>query len=198
MALLPTLSLGDLRQGVPIVDARGMPSDVLLRIINGNSRATASVVNEIGDFVVDLATLNGLVTAAQTAADEAQAAAAAAAGISELTDSYVSGLTITATDAGSDVTISVSAHTRHYPQPDGTTRDVSVNAGSVLAQPYSTNLWIYYDQASRAGGAVTYAAATAPVAQVGDRHSVGGVATPAALGAPVPGKPVRAPGYVEI
>lgn len=137
--------------------------------------------------------------AAQDAADLAIAAAASAdqaaddsAAATALQNSWVSGLTITATDAGADVTITISAHTRNY--ADGTS--VAVTGGSLTGRAYSTLYYVYYDQASRAGGAVTYASTTSSTtaAQTGDRHTVGQVTTPAALGGPVGGYGPRAPG----
>lgn len=134
-------------------------------------------------------------TAAASAAETANTAATSASEASALATSGTSGLTITATDAGSNVTVSISAHTRVY--GDGTS--VSVNSGNITALAYSTVYYIYYDQASRAGGAVTYQATTsqATAAQTGDRHSLGAVTTPAAAAGPVTGSPNLPPGVVE-
>ena len=134
--------------------------------------------------------------AAQSAADNAQTAADDAAAATAIANSYVTGVTITATDAGTDATISISAHTRYY--ADGT--NVSVNLGSVTGLAYSTLYYIYYDQASRAGGAVTYQATTseATAAQVGDRHTVGSVTTPAAAAPDNTGDFVYPPGVGNI
>lgn len=150
-----------------------------------------------------------LIAAAQAAADAADAAAIAAnaaaaaaqgaaddaASISQLTSSGVSGLTMTATDAGANATITISGHTRVY--GDGTS--VSVTGGTVTGLLYSTTYYVYYDQPSRAGGAVTYAATTnqATGAQTGDRHALGAVSTPAALGGPINGNNNLPPGVVE-
>ena len=135
-------------------------------------------------------------TSAQTAADTAQGTADDIAAASELANSYVTGATISAADAGTDVTISISAHTRSYPQPDGSTVDVAVSAGSVTGQPYSSLIYVYYDDPARAGGAVTYAAtgSEATAAQIGDRHTVGAVNTPAAAAPPSSGGYTRPPG----
>ena len=133
--------------------------------------------------------------AAQTAADTANTAAVTVAADSSLASSGVSGLTMTATDAGTDATITISAHTRIY--GDGTS--VSVSGGTVTGLAYSTGFFVYYDQASRAGGAVTYQATTsaATAAQTGDRHSLGAVTTPAAAGPPNDGNVNLPPGVVE-
>lgn len=133
--------------------------------------------------------------AATTAATTAQTAADDAGSASALATSGTSGLTITATDAGASATITISAHTRVY--GDGTS--VAVSGGSVAGLAYSTVFYVYYDQASRAGGAVTYVTTTsqATAAQTGDRHSLGAVTTPAAAAGPVTGAPNLPPGVVE-
>lgn len=168
-----------------------------------------SVVEAIETAFNALADTVALIEAAQAAADAANAAAATAntaaataqtaadtvEASSALTNSYTTGLTITATDAGSNVTIAMSAHTRRY--ADGSS--VSVNAGNVPALAYSTSYWIFYDQASRLGGAVTYQASTSIQGNgtAANRHFIGAVTTPAALGGPVGGNVVRPPGFAE-
>jgi hypothetical protein len=139
---------------------------------------------------------NAAAASAQTAATNAQTAADDTAEAGALANSYVSGATITATDVGAHVTVAISAHTRKYPQPDGSTVDVAVSGGSVTGLIYSTTYFIYYDDPARAGGAVTYAATTSDTtaAQIGDRHVVGQVTTPAALAAPSGGSAIRPPG----
>ncbi len=93
------------------------------------------------------------------------------------------------------MTIAISAHTRIY--GDGTS--VAVAGGTLTGQPYSTSIWVAYDQPSRAGGAVSYQAfLTVQGNGAGDpdRHFVGAVATPAAAAPPVDGLPVIPPGGV--
>ena len=135
---------------------------------------------------------NAAAAAADTAATNAQTAADGAAATAALSSSGVTGVTITGTDAGANATVSITAHTRVY--GDGTS--VSVNAGSVTGLAYSTLYYIYYDQASRAGGAVTYVATTSQTtaAQTGDRHLVGQVTTPAAAAPDTGGDYVGPPG----
>lgn len=137
-------------------------------------------------------TAQSAATTAQTAADDAQTSADGANSVASLTNSGVTGCTITGADAGANVTVTISAHTRKY--GDGTS--VAVNGGTVTALAYTTTYFIYYDQASRLGGAVTYAATTseATAAQTGDRHLVGMVVTPAAAAPNTDGDYVRVPG----
>ena len=133
--------------------------------------------------------------AANVAAGVAQAAAVDAGADASLASSGASGLTMSATDAGASATITISAHTRVY----GNGTSVSVTGGSVTGLSYSTGYYIYYVQASRLGGAVTYQATTnsALAAQTGDTHSLGAVTTPAAAGAPIDGNINLPPGVRE-
>lgn len=141
-------------------------------------------------------TANISATTANTAATAAQTTATTVTAANSLQNSYVTGATLTGTDAGANVTVTVSAHTRMY----GNGTSVAVSAGSVTALAYSTLFYIYYDDAARTGGAVTYAATTssATAAQTGNRHLVGSVLTPAALAAPSTGKYVQPPGVGAI
>ncbi len=139
---------------------------------------------------------------AQTAADNADAAAAAAQGAADATaeatalaNSTVTGLTLTATDAGSDATITISAHTRVY--GDGTT--AAISGGALTARAYSTDYWVFYDAPKGTTGTVTYQTATTVQGNAtgaANRHFVGAVTTPAALGGPIDGIGVIPPGGV--
>lgn len=160
--------------------------DALNSVIDAQNAAAAADAAAIA--------ANAAADNAQTAATTAQAAADGAGEASALATSGTSGLTITATDAGADVTITISAHTRVY--GDGTS--VAVSGGSLTGRPYSTDLYIYYDDATRAGGAVAYQStiSQSSAAQTGDRHSLGAVRTPAAAAGPVTGAPNLPPGVV--
>ena len=141
---------------------------------------------------------NSAAATANSAASAAQSTADSISSADQLAKSYVSGTPpiLTASDAGSDATITIAAHTRNYPQPDGTVTSVSVAGGTLTGRSYSTVYYVYYDQASRAGGTVSYQTTTsdATAAQIGDRHCVGAVETPAAAAPPNDGAYTRAPG----
>lgn len=139
---------------------------------------------------------NTAAAAANSAAEVAQTSANDAAKVAALTNSGVTGVTITASDAGASASIVISAHTRVY----GTGTSVTVSGGSVTGLSYSTDYYIYYDQPSRLGGTVTYQATTnkATAAQTGDRHLVGTVQTPAAAAPNVEGKYVDLAGLGSI
>src|SRR5690606_13036501 len=70
----------------------------------------------------------------------------------------------------------ISAHSRVY----GNGTIVSVNAGTISGLDHDTYYYIYYDDPTRTGGAVSYQATTieANAAQINDRHLVGAVRTP--------------------
>lgn len=130
--------------------------------------------------------------AANAAAVTAQSAADDVLDASSLASSYVTNFTPPMVSGASTGIVTIAAHDRVY--GDGTT--VSVLGGSVATgQANPTIVYIYYDQASRAGGAVTYAYSTdeGDAAQIGDRHSVGAVEIPAAGSAS--GGYARPPGY---
>lgn len=125
---------------------------------------------------------------AATAAAAAQTSADSVTSDTSLSNSYVFGVAIVGHDAGASATVSISAHTRLY----GNGVQVSVNSGSVTSLAYSTSYYIYYDDPSRAGGAVTYHVTTsissaAQSATNPNRHFVGTIITPAALAADTAG-----------
>lgn len=135
-------------------------------------------------------------TDAQTAADGAQAAADATTAQNNLTNSYPSTNPLSATDAGANATITIAGHNRIY--GDGTT--VAITGGSLTALAYSTEYFVYYDDPTRAGGAVTFVSTTSATtaAQTGDRHLVGSVTTPAAAAPPTTGEAVQPPGVGDL
>ena len=201
MAIAP-LRLDRFSRSVRIVDERGVPTMQEQAREQRNLEAIENAVNAVIDAQnaadaanAAAAAADAAAAAAQTAADTANTAAVTVAADSSLASSGVSGLTMTATDAGANATLTISAHTRIY--GDGTS--VSVSGGTVTGLAYSTGFFVYYDQASRAGGAVTYQATTsaATAAQTGDRHSLGAVTTPAAAGPPNDGNVNLPPGVVE-
>lgn len=103
--------------------------------------------------------------------------------------------TLTGTDAGTSATISVNAHSRKFGDVS-TQTTVSYNAGSITGLSYSTRYFVYCDDTTYSGGAVTYVATTdldTPAARAG-RVYVGECTTPASGGAATSG---TAPGSVS-
>jgi hypothetical protein len=184
-----------------LVDENGFPTDVMqlwwqkvVEDVEASINGIALALDAAG-IALDAA------DAAQTAADNADAAAAAAQGAADsttestaLASSYVEGITVTATDAGANATITISAHDRIYIYDPPT--PIAVFGGSITGLAYSTLYYVYYDQPSRAGGSVTYQTTinNTDVAQINNRHSVAQVTTPAAAAPPNNGGGVRPPG----
>lgn len=98
-------------------------------------------------------------------------------------DAATEGLVLTGSDAGSDATISISAHTRTL---DGAT--VNYASGSVTGLAYSTGYHVYVDDPA-GDGSGTYGATTtfADVSNSPTRLYLGGVTTPAASDPPTGG-----------
>lgn len=190
------LNLPRLQRTVPIVDGNGLPTLAFQRWWQTFAESIEEAFNGLEANVTAIAAAQAAANAANAAAATANAAAANITNEAILTNSYVTGLTLTATDAGSSASISISAHTRVY----GDASSVSVNSGSLTGLAYSTTYYVYYDQASRLGGAVTYASTTsqATAAQTGNRHFVGAVKTPAAAGGPSTGYGVSPPGVGNV
>lgn len=92
--------------------------------------------------------------------------------------------------ASGDGTITIAAHTRRY--TDGSS--ASVNAGSVSGLANETTYTVYYTDASREGGAVTYETSAMVVAQSGNVHVVGRVEVPASGAGNNSGTSPTAPG----
>ena len=105
-------------------------------------------------------------------------------------------LTLTATDAGSDVTISIASHIRRY----GDGSELAITGGSLTGNAYSTVYAVYYDDDTRANASPSFVATTdletAQHNYVTGRHYVGTVTTPAAAGpATTGGSPPAGSGY---
>jgi hypothetical protein len=113
-------------------------------------------------------------------------------------NSYISGIggsPLTASDTGGGCTITIAGHDRVYAD-----RTVAVDGDDLTVPSYSTTYNIYYDDADRAGGAVTYVATlTASDAVTSpdqpNRHYVGSIRTPALGGGGTGGSGGIPPGW---
>ena len=118
-----------------------------------------------------------------------------------ISNSYVSGAggsPLSAFDAGATATISILAHDRVYSD-----KVASLDFVNLTGLAYSTSYYVYYDDAARVGGAVTYVPLNPSVGDAADafnspanpaRHNVGYVTTPAAAGPPSGGGGSGPPG----
>jgi hypothetical protein len=126
------------------------------------------------------------ILAAQATATAAQSDATATAREAARIASYPNpgaGI-ISAADVGSDVTVTVLAHTRVYPvQGTIDVADVAVTGGTITGLGFSTRYYVYYDDTTLANPTPTFLATTnSATAQVGasaGRHFIGYVDTPA-------------------
>ena len=176
MTLRPTKFRGD----QAIVDKEGRPSIPFLRQLNSNVDVVAAIQAALA--AADLA--NTAAGNAQNAADNAQAE-------SSLNNSYPANFAPPLVSAASSGNVTVANHDRVY----GDGSSVAV-LGAVIPTgggPGSV-VRVYYDDPTRAGGAVFYQTTSNPTisAQTGVRHSVGAVTIPGAGNSP--GNPVLPPG----
>ncbi|MCR4299913.1 MAG: hypothetical protein NUV75_14395 [Gallionella sp.] len=140
--------------------------------------------------ISDLETIVARLAAAEALAASAKTEATASTAASNITNSYTDPTNILS--AANTGVVTIAAHERVY----GDASRVSVNSGSVSGFASGNYVSVYYDDAARAGGAVTYQGTTNAVAQTGSRHVIGGVSVPA-IGEPAAtGTTVTAPGYV--
>lgn len=145
---------------------------------------------QAGD-ISDLETIVARLTAAEALAASAKTEATASTAASNITNSYTDPTNILS--AANTGVVTIAAHERVY--GDGTR--VNVNSGSVSGFASGNYVSVYYDDAARAGGAVTYRGTVNAVSQAGARHVVGAVTIPA-IGAPAAtGTTVSAPGYIQ-
>jgi len=84
---------------------------------------------------------------------------------------------VTATDAGSTITINIASHVLSR-----SSGNVSYNAGSIIGLDYDTRYFIYADDPTFAGGAVTYKASKLKTDIVSDlgRYFISDIRTPKA------------------
>lgn len=136
---------------------------------------------------------------AQTAANTVTTTANNTAREASLSTSYINVVTSPLISVTSGGVVTIQTHTRVY---GNTTLNpsVSVTGGSVATGAASgAVIRIYYVDATRAGGAVSYLytvdGVNPPPVQTGDTHSVGVVTVPATGSAD--GKFIRPPGYIE-
>jgi len=163
--------------------------------------AMSQIEKNINDLL-SIPAIEAAIVAAQTAADNANAAAANVTSDSSLINSYVdsasySGSLITCDNAGS---ITIQTHTRVY--GDSTLNpSVSVTGATITATGAVAGdiVRIYYNDSSRTGGAVTYSYTidpAAPPVQKGTVHSVGVVEVPVV--GTTDGQEIKNPGYVYL
>lgn len=181
-----------LRRQLPIVDPQtGLPTQQYQqreqRVAEGIERAVAALQLQ----VTDLGSIVAAIQQAQAAAAAAIQTANATQAAINITNSFPDPPNVLTAASGGSITI--AAHERVY--GDGTR--VSVNSGSVSGFASGDVVNVYYADAARAGGAVTFAGTTSPVAQAGDVHVIGAVTIPDVGQPTASGTAVTAPGVPQ-
>jgi hypothetical protein len=191
---MANLALPRLRNDIALVDSDGRPTQTFQQWWDAVAKNIENSFNDLSAVVAAIAAAQASANAAQADATEA---ARQTARINSYTDPAAS--LITASDAGSNATITIANHTRIYPvQGSVAVPNVSVIGGNITALAYSTKYYIYYDDITLALTTPTFIATTmAATAQVGaanGRHFVGYVTTPASGGAATGGSGGSTPG----
>ena len=145
--------------------------------------AFAALSTQVGDNT----TLLNQIRAAQALARAANDNAEAVSQRTSLSSSYTDPVSVLT--ASSDGSVAIAAHNRVY----GDGSSVSVSSGSISGFAGGDYVTIYYVDAGREGGAVTYQATKQPVAQEGATHIVGQVTIP--VTGTATGSGTTAPGY---
>jgi hypothetical protein len=157
-------------------------------------------ITEITQLQADMLTRITEIEAAQAAADAAQADATASYREAARINSYTNpGIVLSASDAGTDATITIANHTRIYPvQGSIDVPDVPITGGSLTGLTYGTEYYVYYDDTTLASTTPTFiATTTAAEAQVGHaagRHCLSFITTPASGGGATSGGGTGTPG----
>lgn len=159
------------------------------------------VVEAIEGQVNDILAVQADIIAAMNAANAAQADATESARQAARIASYPNpgAAILHAADVGTDVTITVDAHTRVYPVKGSVdVPDVAITGGTITGLAFSTRYYVYYDDTTLADTTPTFLAttssATAQVGAADGRHFIGYVDTPADGGADTGGTGGGPPG----
>lgn len=177
--LVKKVSISPIQQRIPAVNEDRTLSFALHGEINRVINSLANVTNYNADtlkLIVDALASIGVIVKRVEDVEKAQAAATKdQALINSYTDPTVT--TSAQNQADGTATITIINHNRVYADAAKTT--VAVQGGTLTGLQPNSQYYIYYDDAARAGGAVTYQVTmdNTVSAQTGIRHSLGGVAT---------------------
>jgi ribosomal protein L12E/L44/L45/RPP1/RPP2 len=219
MALAPVIvRIPTLTQAEPIVDAAQKPTTYFLRTLNGILQNLGKAVVQLQQLPIIQQALVDLDLATQAANEQAALAAAAAAAASTAAansqaaaDASAAATAANAREASLQASyidpaavlnatpalITIAPHDRIYPgAAGGPATTVAVSGGTVGATAPDDVDYVFYLDAARVGGSVTYQVSTEPPVQTGDTHVVGAVTIPL-TGTADGGEGPRRPGYVE-
>lgn len=168
-----------------IVDGAGRPLQAFQRLWQKNCELTerqeATQDGILAEILAMQSDIIDALAAAGIALDTAEAGYREAARIGSYTDPSS---VLSAADVGTDCTITIAAHTRVYPVKGAVdVDDLSVAGGTIAGQPFATDIYVYYDDASLTDATPSYLAtddpATSQVGAAAGRHFVGKITTPA-------------------
>lgn len=199
--LIKKVSISPIQQRIPAVNEDRTLSFALHGEINRVINSLANVTNynaETIELIVETLRQYGILVKRVEDVEKAQQDAMRA---QALLNSYPDPtITMSAqTQADGTATVTIINHNRVYADAAKTT--VPVIGGSISGLALNSQYYIYYDDPTFAGGAVTYRYTTdnTVAAQVGVRHSLGGVATGGAQDTdPIDGGGVNPPGGSRI
>lgn len=187
--LVAAPKLDRLTRSEKIVNPDGTVSVRFQTIWQRTMEAIEAAFGAQGGQITDLRAILLRLEAAEAKAEVARSQAAETAKANALETSYPDPGDVLTAGAGGG--ISIAAHTRVY--GDGVR--VSVNAGFVSGFAPGDYVTVYYVDAARTGGAVTYQATTGLVAQKDATHIVGQVTIPQAGEPDTGGTAPAPPGY---
>ncbi len=180
------IAIGEVRNGMVYVSVQEQLRQQ--RQVEAIEAAFEALTTQVGD---NTSLLSAIITAQQKA-DAAIQTANSVQAQAALTDSFVEPSSVVT--ANPDGSIDVIAHRRTY--VNGSTRtSVEVGAGSVSGFMSGDYVTVFYRDAGRSGGAVTYEGTTSAIGQTGSVHIVGQVTIPQAGQTPSPGRGPSAPGF---
>lgn len=202
-----SIRLSRLVSGTRLVDKDGSASVTFQRYWQTFAEQIERALTLIGDFLgitdqlqqaIDQA--NQAIVIAQEAAEVAQEAAEqaqqqtdAAKRETALQSSYIDPASVL---SATPTLITIAPHTRYYPQTSGDPTAVEVDGGSVSATGAGDIDYVFYTDAAREGGSVSYQVETSPPTQTGGTHVVGAVTVPSA-GSVAGGEGPQRPGFVR-
>lgn len=185
-----TLKLDRMQRQASYFDAQGRPTAQMQLLWQRHCEALEQFATRISQQVTDNSNLLAQILAANAIATAGYAKATQVEQASSLAGSYTDPVGVLSADNTGAITI--ASHTRRY--LDGTS--ASVDAGSPN-ETFANGAYVtvYYDDAGREGGAVSYQGTTGAVSQEGNRHIVGSVTIPEAGEPPASGTSPTAPGF---
>lgn len=177
-----------LDRNAKLVNPDGTPSLAFQRWWQSTVDAIEGQEGGQDSLIADLAAAIARIEANEAATDAVTLA-------NDISASWITpGAVLTATDAGTDATITVADFTRVYDIAPA----VAITGGALTGLAYSTQYAVYYDDTTQANATPTFVATTATSTArhnyIAGRHYVDTITTPASGGGGTSGGGYTAPG----